>query len=143
MSNSQHPAESEVRIACLQMEPKIGDKDANLARSLELIEKAAAAGANLVVLPELCNTGYVFETREEAFGLAEEVSLRVGGLLWPEARERLALGTWLAVDSRGSGQVVLFASSPTFRGFYRGTARLVSNAAIYGPGLGARQPLGW
>ena len=63
--------ESTLRVACLQMEPRIGDKAYNLKRTLEMIGDAASAGARLLVLPELCNTGYVFETREEAFRLAE------------------------------------------------------------------------
>jgi len=65
--------ESRLRIACLQMEPRVGEKDRNVARGLELIGRAAAGGANLVVLPELSNSGYVFETREEAYALSEEV----------------------------------------------------------------------
>jgi predicted amidohydrolase len=65
--------ESKLRIACVQMEPVVGQKERNVERGLELIERAAAGGANLVVLPELCNSGYVFETREEANALAEEV----------------------------------------------------------------------
>ncbi len=71
MTTSQ--PESGVRIACLQMEPRVGEKDRNLARSLEMIGEAADAGASLVVLPELCDSGYVFGTREEARGLAEEI----------------------------------------------------------------------
>ena len=62
-----------VKIACVQMEPIVGEKDKNLSRSIEMIEEAAGNGARLVVLPELCNSGYVFETREEAFALSEEV----------------------------------------------------------------------
>jgi predicted amidohydrolase len=69
--NSQQ--ESRMRVACLQMEPRIGQVQANVARSLELVAHAAAARVRLAVLPELCNTGYVFETREEALGLSEEV----------------------------------------------------------------------
>ena len=65
--------ESRIRVACLQMEPRIGQVQANVARSLELIAQAAGAGAQLAVLPELCNTGYVFATREEALGLSEAV----------------------------------------------------------------------
>ena len=65
--------ESRMRVACLQMEPRIGQVKVNVARSLELIAQAAGAGVQLAVLPELCNTGYVFETREEALGLSEEV----------------------------------------------------------------------
>ena len=62
-----------VRVACLQMEPHVGEKDANLDTSLGLIEQAAANGAKLLVLPELCNSGYVFKSREEAFSLAEPI----------------------------------------------------------------------
>jgi predicted amidohydrolase len=65
--------ESRMKVACLQMEPRIGEVPANVARSLELIAQAARAGAKLAVLPELCNTGYVFESREEAVALSEEV----------------------------------------------------------------------
>ena len=62
-----------MKVACLQMEPRIGQVQANVARSLELIAQAAKAGSRLAVLPELCNTGYVFATRAEALGLSEEV----------------------------------------------------------------------
>lgn len=60
-------------IACVQMEPIVGSKDANVDKSVALIEEAALKGATLVVLPELANSGYVFETREEAFAAAEPV----------------------------------------------------------------------
>ena len=65
--------EAAVKIACIQMEPEVGKKDHNVSRSVEMIGEAAGNGASLVVLPELCNSGYVFETREEAFALAEPV----------------------------------------------------------------------
>lgn len=72
MTQNNSP-ESKLRVACAQMEPKIGDKERNVAHTLELIGQAGKAGANLIVLPELCNTGYVFETREEASALAESI----------------------------------------------------------------------
>jgi predicted amidohydrolase len=62
-----------IKVACIQMEPRVGSKSANIRHGLELIGEAAAAGARLLVLPELCNSGYVFETREEAFELAESI----------------------------------------------------------------------
>jgi hypothetical protein len=43
----------------------------------------------------------------------------------------------------GNGQVILFACAPEFRGWFRGSMRLLSNAIVYGPGLGARQPNEW
>ena len=85
MTTSEHEPESKVRIACLQMEPHVGEKDRNLAHSLEMIDQAAEAGANLVVLPELCNSGYVFNTREEAHALAEEIPDGPTCQAWAEA----------------------------------------------------------
>lgn len=73
MTTSIHEPESKVRIACLQMEPHVGEKERNLARCMEMIDEAAKADANLVVMPELCNSGYVFNTRAEAQSLAEEI----------------------------------------------------------------------
>jgi len=73
MSDRKGRSEALVRIACIQMEPRVGEKSANVAKSLELIGRAADGGAHLIVLPELANSGYVFETREEAFALAEAI----------------------------------------------------------------------
>ena len=39
-------------VASVQMEPAIGETAANIARSIELVEQAAAQGAELVALPE-------------------------------------------------------------------------------------------
>lgn len=61
------------RIACIQMEPKVGALDANVAKTLARLSAAHDNGAKIAVLPELCNSGYVFESREEAFSLAEPV----------------------------------------------------------------------
>ena len=62
-----------IRIACIQIEPRVGDLNENLKKSCYHIKKAHALGAKIVVLPELCNSGYVFESREEAFRSAETV----------------------------------------------------------------------
>ena len=77
--------ESRLRVACVQMEPHVGRKQDNLDHSLALIAKAVGEGAQLVVLPELCNSGYVFATREEAFALAEEVPAGPTSKAWSDA----------------------------------------------------------
>lgn len=84
-------AESLVKIACIQMEPVVGDKAANLAKTLHLIERAAAAGADLIVLPELANSGYMFATRSEAFALAEPVPEGPTCVAWAAAAQRLGV----------------------------------------------------
>jgi len=82
-----------VKLACIQMQPSFGDVASNVARSVQLIEQAASQGANLVVLPELCNSGYVFSNREEAFAVAEEIPAGRTASAWMEcaARHRLHL----------------------------------------------------
>ena len=78
-----------------------------------------------------------------AVRLASEERLRLGGLIWPEARRRLADSAWATVERSGNGQVILFATSPNFRGMLEGTQRLLMNAVVYGPGVGANQALDW
>lgn len=62
-----------VRIAGVQMDPKIAEKAANLDVCLERIQEAAKLGAKLVVFPECCLTGYCFNSLEEAIPLAESI----------------------------------------------------------------------
>lgn len=83
--------EAPLTVASIQMEPIIGRTSANVSRSITFIEQAAAKGAQLVVLPELCNTGYVFESRAEARDLAEEVPSGPSTVAWLEAAKRLNL----------------------------------------------------
>lgn len=62
-----------VKVACLQMDIKIGDIDYNIEKSLKMINQAADNGAMLIVLPEMANSGYVFDNKEEAIELAENI----------------------------------------------------------------------
>ena len=62
-----------IKIAGVQMEPKISDKKANLERCLELIKLTAKKGARLIVFPECTLTGYCFSSREEALPFAEPI----------------------------------------------------------------------
>ncbi len=84
-------SEAAVTVAVIQMEPKIGETRANVARSIELLEEAAGRGANLAVLPELCNTGYVFQSRAEARSLAEAIPDGETARTWEAAARRLGL----------------------------------------------------
>lgn len=71
----------------------------------------------------------------------QELRLRMSGLLWPEAAQRLANAAWVTRETLGRGQVILFGSPPVFRGATLGTARVLTNAVLYGPGLGAGGPI--
>ena len=89
---------------------------------------------------------HVFLSRESVstpVRMAPEERLRLAGLVWPEARQRIARSAWLTAEGYGHGQVILFAAMPAFRGYHAATARCFSNAVVLGPGLGADGPLGW
>ena len=57
-------------VAACQLGLAVGDPGANLAAAAGAVGLAAAAGAGLVVLPELCDSGYVFTGAAEARSLA-------------------------------------------------------------------------
>ena len=61
-----------MKIGYMQFAPKLGDLAANMNKIDELMPRAE--GAELLVLPELCSTGYRFESREQAFDLSETVA---------------------------------------------------------------------
>ena len=67
-----------------------------------------------------------------------DLNVRMSGLVWPEASQRIANSAYLTRESIGDGQVILFSGEPNFRGATLGTNRLWLNAIVYGPGLGAR-----
>jgi hypothetical protein len=71
----------------------------------------------------------------------KELRLRMSGLLWPEAADRLGHSAYLTRERVGSGQVILFSNNPVFRGATLGTARLFTNALIVAPGAGASEPI--
>jgi predicted amidohydrolase len=58
------------RIAAVQLSPVVGDLEGNIERATAAITAAVAAGAEVVVLPELTTSGYVFRDRREARDLA-------------------------------------------------------------------------
>ncbi|WNC68349.1 M14 family metallopeptidase [Thalassotalea nanhaiensis] len=71
----------------------------------------------------------------------KDLYLRMSGLVWPEAAQRISNSAYLTRDRKGNGQVIMFANSPNFRGATKGTARLLLNAIVYGPGLGSNQAI--
>ena len=62
-----------MRVAVAQIEPKIGEKERNLEACVARMEEAAAAGAQLLVLPECAIPGYMFGSVDEALPYAEEI----------------------------------------------------------------------
>jgi 5-aminopentanamidase len=96
---------SSVRVAVHQLAPVIGDLVGNRARALAALDAAADAGAQIVVLPELVASGYVFRDATEARALAEPADgPTVGG--WAEraaARELVVVGGF--AEEGGDGRL--------------------------------------
>ena len=80
---------------------------------------------------------------ETVVRLADKNELRLSGLLWPEAKERLTNTSYATVESVGDGQLILFATDTTLRMWLRCAQRLFLNAILLGPGMGTSQPLPW
>jgi len=90
-------------------------------------------------MPATAGTGYAYlaaNLKHVVGAFASEDSLRLGGLLWPEARQRWAQTAYLTREPVGRGQVILFASTPCMRGAWNATQRAFLNAVILGPGMG-------
>src|SRR5690348_8600880 len=87
-----------MRVAAVQLAPVVGDYEANQAAIVD----ALRVDADLVVLPELATSGYVFDSVEEARSLARPVDEAVGP--WIEAAgERVIAGGFAEL----AGDVVL------------------------------------
>jgi 5-aminopentanamidase len=83
--------ESAAVVAVAQPELAVGELDANRAAVRTAVAEAALAGADLVVLPELSDSGYVFADADEARSLAS--SAASGGTLgeWRSLADRHGL----------------------------------------------------
>lgn len=81
------------RVVCQQLAPRIADLQANRELSVQAIREAVAAGADVVVLPELVTSGYVFASREEAASVAI-------------APEHPLFADWAAEAARGPSLVI-------------------------------------
>ncbi len=102
------------RIACCQIAPVFGDLTANTALIVEQIRAAVAAGADVVVLPELVTSGYMFADADEARSLAR-----------PATADTFA--EWIAA----AGDAVVIGGFPE-----SGTDGLLYNSAVMLDGSG-------
>lgn len=97
-----------MRVGYLQFCPVFGEKDLNLKKVRELIE---GAEVDLLVLPELFNTGYLFASKDELVSLSEHIP------------EGLTTQTLLEI-SRGRGVYLVAGVSESEKGQFYNSAVL-------------------
>jgi hypothetical protein len=88
-------------------------------------------------LPVMLSGGRMLAPSEEGDNPVAFVgdSLLLAGFAWPDNTERhLSETVWATAERQGRGHVVLFADDPLFRAFWRGPARLLTNAMLFGTG---------
>jgi predicted amidohydrolase len=61
-----------IRVAACQIDPKLGEVEANLDLIARAVGEAAAAGSTFTVLPEAAVTGYAFASLSEALPVARK-----------------------------------------------------------------------
>lgn len=125
-----------IRVACAQLPLSVGDIAGNRAACRAAIESAARDGAQIVVLPELASSGYVFADRDELASLAET---RDGPAVsdWTDLAQSLGLvivGGFpeAAGDAIYNSAVVVDKSG--LRGFYRKAHLWDSENAVFDRG---------
>jgi NAD+ synthase (glutamine-hydrolysing) len=97
-----------VRIALAQINPTVGDFSGNLQKIAEFVERAAAEGAALVMLPELATCGYPpadLLEKESFVARAEETLAAVAELTRGEGRPAVLCGSPMRCE-RASGKHV-------------------------------------
>ena len=122
MIQANDPARFPLQVSCIQFEPTFGDVEGNIARSSELIREAARSGGKLIVLPELANTGYVFESMEEALALGESVPDGPSSAAWGALARELGIHIVAGIAERaGEGlfNSALVTGPDGFIGVYR------------------------
>ncbi|MFX0107104.1 MAG: nitrilase-related carbon-nitrogen hydrolase [Candidatus Hodarchaeota archaeon] len=62
-----------VRLAVAQMEPHVGEAERNLSEMKRILIRAQNDKVDVLVLPELLNSGYVFENTSEVDSLSETI----------------------------------------------------------------------
>ncbi|TET11220.1 MAG: hypothetical protein E3J86_03440 [Candidatus Thorarchaeota archaeon] len=102
-----------MKLAVGQMEPQITSVEENIARVKVLLEKAEENTVDVLVLPELCNSGYVFQSSDEANASAEEIPqgpMSSELLAWSKAGRMVVAGICERTDKGLYNSAGIFAN---------------------------------
>lgn len=121
-------------LATIQFTPTFGEKDQNLSRIRNLTE---GLEADIVVLPELCSTGYFFLSRKEVAEMAEPVDGLTGNFFQDMARRINAVIVAGFAESEGdrlyNSCVISLPEAKTPR-VYRKTHLFYKEQSCFDPG---------
>jgi predicted amidohydrolase/dienelactone hydrolase len=129
---------SQTVVAVAQLAIAVAEPEANRQAAADAVAEAAAAGARLVVLPELCDSGYVFDSADEARRLASPAAASVTLRQWHAlaGRHRLVIAGGfceLGADGRLYNSAALVDASGT-RAVYRKAHLWDSEKLVFTPG---------
>jgi predicted amidohydrolase len=107
------------RIVCQQLAPRVGELESNCQQTVSAINEAVDAGADVILLPELATSGYVFESREEAASTAITPAHPV-------------FGEWAAAAARGSAVIIAGFCEQGDDGLLYNSAAVVDGSGVMG-----------
>lgn len=121
--------------AVIQFEPSLGNTDETISRLQPLLKQAA--GADLVVMPELANSGYNFRDFDQAYDLSEipEKSAFVDFLVSQSAQFNFSLAT--GFNERNGERIynsALLLDGDGIKGKYRKIQLFVNEKDYFQPG---------
>ena len=124
-------------LAVVQMRIEPEALDTNLARTVMLIGQAAAGGARLIVLPELCTSGYAFRDRAHAVAQGEVVPGGPSLAAWEAAARRLdvyIVGGLIEVADEALYNTTVLVGPEGFVGRYRKAHLFDAEKRLFCPG---------
>jgi predicted amidohydrolase len=123
-----------IRLATIQFTPRLGDRQANLEAIQKLI---APVDADIIVLPELCTSGYFFVSRDELAPLTEApggVACAFFQRLADEKQAIIIAGMPEAADGRFYNSVFVFRPSVAELLIYRKAHLFYKERFVFEPG---------
>ncbi len=124
-------------VAVVQMRPRPGDVAGNRARTVEAVRRAAAQGADLVVLPELCTTGYDFAAAAALMAQAEPVPEGPTVAAWAAEAARLGVSVVGGLTERapeGCYNAAVAVGPHGVAAVYRKAHLFAAEKALFRPG---------
>ncbi len=123
-----------MRVGFVQFAPKIGKTRDNVKHSNKLVSRS---DADLIVLPELCNTGYVFRSEQEVSKLVEPIPDGETCRAWEHLAEERGLFLVAGIAERADhgyyNSAVMFGPEG-FIGSYRKSHLFLNEKRFFTPG---------